>query len=363
MIVDDMDIVRRELKRLKIWGDSTGFEIIQEAHNGQEALELIKTSPVDLVVTDIKMPKINGIELLETIVSKSLCTCVVLLSDFSDFNYARQGIILGAFDFLPKPVNEQELICLLQRAKEYLDQDKKEKERIRKLEDLLSEKQELLISTDEIAKLIELIQAGDRKAYAFMEHMINRIGENANHDVTKFESAIIDWIQVIISELKKTNPLLEQFIDIHEIKEAVIYQCNEYSELEKLFIERIKNLLFIVNLLNYCVLDKGIIKQVCRYVILNIENDISLANVADSLYMNKSYISEVLKQKIGVSFTEYVTYVKMARAKVLILRENLKTYEIADKLGYKDTEYFSKVFKRNTGLTPTDFRQQFVMTR
>jgi two-component system response regulator YesN len=123
--------------------------------------------------------------------------------------------------------------------------------------------------------------------------------------------------------------------------------------------DKIKSLSHLITILRLDLQDKGLVKQVCNYIIKNIDSNVSLSMAADHLYMNKTYISESFKQKVGISFTEYVTLVKMERAKVLILKDDFKSYEIAEKLGYKDAEYFSKVFKKIIGVTPTEFRNSW----
>ncbi|NOV78726.1 response regulator [Clostridium saccharobutylicum] len=71
MIVDDMEIARLQLKRLKIWGEVSGFEITDEARNGYEAIQKLQTNSVDLIITDIRMPIVDGVELLEEVMKKS----------------------------------------------------------------------------------------------------------------------------------------------------------------------------------------------------------------------------------------------------------------------------------------------------
>ena len=356
MIVDDRDIARTEVKRLKIWGESSGFSISEEAQNGQEALDKLEHNPIDLVITDIKMPKVDGIELLRAIVERNLCTCVVLLSDFSEFEYARQGLILGAFDYIPKPVDANELSGLLSRAKTLLDQERLEKERIRKLEEAQKDLG-LRISVDEVNTMTSLIRIGDENSLLGIEQMMDRILKNLNKsEFIRITGLLKNIIYDITSELMKAFPNIKLFIDpsiyegFDDVKNQNIY------ELYKVFMDKVKNLIHLIKILRLDLQDKGIIKQVCNYILKNIDNNISLSMVADRLYMNKTYISESFKQKIGISFTEYVAIAKMERAKVLILNEDLKTYEIAERLGYRDTEYFSKVFKKITGLTPTEFR-------
>ena len=357
MIVDDKEIVRRELKRLKIWGEETGFIICEEAGNGQEALDLIAKNPVDLIITDIKMPKIDGIELLGAIVEGKLCACVVLLSDYSEFSYARQGIILGAFDYMPKPVNEKELVCLLQRAREYLDNNQKEKERVRKLELFNTESHESYISILNVEKMSELLKTRDQNALNFVSHMLDQIWDSYKVDFNIIENLLQNFMKELIQEIIQSYPWFDKFFDMTQFQTYHFQTDYEVEPVKLFFLNKIKEIISLLDILRCNVQDRGIEAQVCNYVLDHIEDDISLAIVADNLFLNRTYVSEIFKQKTGIPFTEYVTRVKMERAKIIILQDNLKTYEIAEKLGFKDTEYFSKVFKKSTGMTPTEFRK------
>jgi two-component system, response regulator YesN len=128
LLVDDTDILRHDVKRLDVWGETSGFQITGEADNGEAAVELLKSGRFDLIITDIKMPVMDGIELLEAVKSDGLCPCVVFLSEYSDFSFAKKGIILGAFDYLVKPVNREELLSMLGRVSAFLDAAFRERE-------------------------------------------------------------------------------------------------------------------------------------------------------------------------------------------------------------------------------------------
>jgi two-component system response regulator YesN len=357
MIVDDMDIVRREIKRFKLWGEKSGFIISEEAKNGQDALIKIEKTPVDLVITDIKMPKIDGIELLRDIVEKELCSCVVLLSDFSEFSYARQGLILGAFDYIAKPINEGEMDSLLKRANIFITNKVKEKARVRKLEETLDEKNEEFIQTTDIARLIELIQSRDINIIETTSRIVDRIGTNLNYDVMRAQSVLKNGISEIVNVLIQNNNWLERFVDAVRLKNMEGFNYDDFNSIKILFIDTIQEIITILNTLQYGFHDKGIVWQVCNCVLENIDNEISLKVISDKLYMNRTYVSEAFKQKTGISFVEYITLVKIERAKILIVVDKLRAYEIAEKLGFNDTEYFSKIFKKHTGMSTTQYRQ------
>lgn len=355
MIVDDMDIVRLELKRFKLWGEKSGFIISDEAKNGQEALLKIEKSPVDLVITDIKMPVVDGIELLRNIVEKELCSCVVLLSDFSEFKYARQGLVLGAFDYMAKPINEDEMYSLLKRASDFITNKIKEKDRVRKLEETIDEKSLELTWVDDIKRLIGLIESRDANTLEATARIIDRVGTSLNYDIVRIENVLKNGMCEIIDGLIQNNNWLEKFIDTVKLKKIDFLNYNDFESMKDLCIDKVQKVINILNTLQ--INDKGIVGQVCNCVLENIDHELSLKVISDKLYMNRTYISETFKQKTGISFVEYITLVKIERAKILISVDKLRAYEVAEKLGFNDVEYFSKIFKKHTGISTTEFRQ------
>ncbi|MBX7427780.1 response regulator [Clostridium chauvoei] len=150
MVVDDLPIMRKDIIRKKIWGEKTGFRVVSEASDGEEALTKIRDNKIDLIITDIKMPNIDGVTLLKKIKEARLSICVILLSEYSEFKYAREGIIFGAFDYLTKPINEKELEEALIRANKFLVEQRRKEEKISKIDKLIKE--------DEISEILEYIR-------------------------------------------------------------------------------------------------------------------------------------------------------------------------------------------------------------
>lgn len=357
MIVDDMDFVRRDIKRLKLWGEKSGFYIQEEAKNGSEALMKLDLNPVDLIITDIKMPKIDGIELLSKVVEKNICPCVVLLSDYSDFDYVRQGLVLGAFDYLKKPANEEELEKLLYRAKEFILGFRKEKERVRKLEERLDEKVEEYIPKPDVNQIIEMIGDGDSRACEAVSHIADIACANINYDLIKTEGILRNILHEIADRLSLKFKWLDSFVNISELRNADFSNCSTIEALKTVFIQSVNRIQSIINMFLCGRSRKGIVDQICIHVLENVDEEVSLSSTAEKLFMNKTYMSELFKQNTGIAFVEYLIIVKMERAKKLLAEGELKIFEIAEKLGYKDIEYFSKLFKKQTGFTPTLFRK------
>lgn len=113
LLVDDEPFIIQGLSVLIDW-NAQGFEIAGTAANGKEALAFLKEHKVDLIIADIKMPEMSGIELLETVKKESISDAYfVILSGYSDFNYTRQAIRYDCMDYILKPVQKEELLEVL----------------------------------------------------------------------------------------------------------------------------------------------------------------------------------------------------------------------------------------------------------
>lgn len=119
LLVEDDKALRFVYSKMKVWSEC-GFVISQEATDGKMALEILQNNSFDLIVTDIRMPFIDGIEFLREIRNRNINTCVIFISSYDEFEYARQGLILGAFDYILKPIKEKQLREVLERTKKHL---------------------------------------------------------------------------------------------------------------------------------------------------------------------------------------------------------------------------------------------------
>lgn len=115
LIVDDEEWVRRGLREQVDWV-KLGIELVGEAQNGQKAKEFIDKYPVDIIITDIRMPIMDGIELMTYVNENNLDIIVIILSGFAEFEYAKEAIRLGAFSYLLKPIEEEDLEKVLKQA-------------------------------------------------------------------------------------------------------------------------------------------------------------------------------------------------------------------------------------------------------
>lgn len=132
ILVDDEEEVRKSIIKKIDW-QSAGFQVVGDAENGQDALEKIEVMEPDLVLTDIKMPYMDGLMLAERIRQKYPSIKMVIFSGFDDFEYAKQAIKLNVIEYILKPVNVEELTAILQKIKNTLDEEIAQRRNVRLL--------------------------------------------------------------------------------------------------------------------------------------------------------------------------------------------------------------------------------------
>ena len=122
MLVDDEEDVRQAIARKINW-EEIGFQVVASAENGQEALELAERLHPDVVMTDIKMPFMDGLTLGRALKKRLKNIKVIIFSGFDEFEYAKEAIKLEAEEYLLKPLNAEELEAVFKRIRENLDRE------------------------------------------------------------------------------------------------------------------------------------------------------------------------------------------------------------------------------------------------
>lgn len=249
LLVEDDSALRFIYSKMKTWSEC-GFAISAEASNGKDALAILEKQSFDLIFTDIRMPFVDGIEMLRKLNENGNTIPVIFASSYDEFEYARQGLILGAFDYLLKPVDQ------------------------RKLEDVLLRVKQKISDTDEKKNKIQ----------PAVEEILKELGLTPNEN--KF------------------------------VGQVAVYCSEHYGE------------------------------------------HVSVDDIAAAHAYSKDYFAKLFKQHFGITFHEFFSKLKIEYAKELIRTGNYKAYEISDILGYSSVDYFTKVFKDITGMTPSKYKSE-----
>ncbi len=338
LVVDDKDVFFRTITRMPYFKNNPDkFQIKYHAKNGIEALQCLENGDVDIVLTDIRMPLMNGIELLKGINEKNLCKCTILLSEYADFSYAKEGIINGAFDYIVKPVDDKILKGTFDRAYSYL-------------QDLSSDGNFLFSSIDRLAECI--MSGGDTVFLSILQTIIDSIKQNS-----KSLSDMLLTTNKSLQRLQKQITIQYSYITNYlPLNRICSYDGFIHDENECITLFHTK-ILYLRNRLKkfHVASTHPLIQNIWSYTIHNIETPCTLQTVAELFYVNRNYLSTLFKKETGIYYKNFVIDLKIDRAKMLLSYTDLKISDIAEKLHFSDAEYFSKLFKKQTGFIPSDF--------
>jgi two-component system response regulator YesN len=357
MIVDDYQIFRRCIRDLDIWGEKSGFIITDEAEDGNSALNILHKRSVDLVITDIRMPFVNGLELLKAINAEGLCPCVILISEFSEFEYARQGIQNGAFDYILKPVDLNDLLKKLQRAEKFIQVRKTDLKIKHNLDMMISQKIDDHYPKEIVNYILKSITDGDEKAVGISTTLFETICYDVNYDPYKAALILDRAILKITTEVDRIYPWSHKLTNIRSFVDGNLTKKSELSQIKENFIKLIENIISLIKKYELGIGESSMVRMACKVSLEHLDSQISINEIAQSLFISKAYLCELFKDKTGLTFSQYITIIKIERSKFLISENELKIYEIANLLGYEDNVYFSHLFKKITGMSPSEYKQ------
>jgi len=519
IIVDDETWICKLIRKIVDW-DSIGFNIIAAAGDGLTALKLIEEHKPDLVITDIRMPGLDGIGLIKAVREKKLDVEFIIISGYSDFEYARNALTYNAFAYILKPLGKEEFEKILYQAKERIEKKINIKEKLessdtamlksdlRKIIDkenkaisltalneryntnfregpfhivifkqdfiarendddgfsyFLSEIKRLYADhfqeiiyfpgrikgqtvfivnlkkeTDELQKIAEEIRREFNKKdfagnYALTICIGGRVDRIGDIDVS-FESAqnamkariflgtgkVIDANaeaarmadEANVTDIRARKRLLA-LLDVFDEENALAEIKKILSDAEKKSAENLLSYHIasyeIIDLLFAAMQKKGIqhksglsrqqavdsvdglgscgeienyvsslvkefkeiylekhdnadklISEIKKFISENYMKNINLDDVAKLVCLSPTYVSEIFKRKTGENFSEYLIDYRIDIAKELLKDIRYKIVDVSLMVGYTDSKYFSRLFKKKVGVNPTDYRKLYL---
>ena len=531
LLVDDETLIREAISENIQW-EEMGFSFMGACENGKQAIEAIEKEQPDLLLTDINMPFVDGMELTKFVYENYPDTKVIIISGFDEFEYAKNAVKYQVLEYILKPITPMEFSETLLRVKKMFDERKESRQDMKKIRSAyvsnlpmvqgrylhnllngtvdyskLQDKQEelrlnldancyntALVEGDNLepftsqyanvkdelalfaiynitAELIASENCGiafqgidEKTAILFMGDEEEMLKLKIKQILPKIHQAIEEFLQIQVTiAVGKTVSRLEELPDsFAKTKSALEYkfmlggnqtiEAEEYEEIRnsakhvdifewasqiattirtnkieeiaqrtEQFIEQVKTsyvnknrsfvyvqnlVLSVINLLELpeeleeeiygqernfmkqiyeCEnLDeielrlRGTFRYICnlmsnqrdsygkRQAMMALEyieknyadSTVSLNSVCTALAMSTSYFSSIFKNYTGETFIESLTKKRMEKAKILLEQGNLKTYEIAEAVGYSDAHYFSVAFKKMVGKTPTEYARE-----
>ena len=511
-LVDDEIAIRENLRNSFPW-EEKGYQLVREAPDGEMALPMLRDLNTDILLTDIRMPFMDGMKLCEEVQRTMPWVERIILSGYDDFAYAQKAISLGVREYLLKPVTAAELEAALNRVRLQIEEKRRERDNLTAMRERLSSggqflRDKLLASlfTDEgnaedddallsqmrgmginltagcyavidiafdaegearmacrnaLISLADMSGGGvficsapkgaralvlgdnpgdtEERAYSFANsvihypglkdagHLLVSVGETVQdfHEIRKSMKSArhvrhlqnaegpVDHIVVGVNEQKGADlPLSET--DLSPLYERLQYASAgsvegilaEYSEsldpalalgylrvavllaAQRIIQEAGGN---VKDILSEAQLEDALhtegeegfrklaeqlrtamefrdrnrkgygdtsIGRARAYLAQNFSDpNLMLQDAADEVHLSQSHFSTVFAQETGLTFTQYLTALRIGKAKEFLETTEMRSSQIATEVGYNDPHYFSYLFKKNTGMTPGEYRK------
>ncbi|RKQ29260.1 helix-turn-helix domain-containing protein [Oceanobacillus halophilus] len=329
LLVDDEYLEREAFKKLV---DKIDMEaaIIGEAVNGEEAVSLARNLDPDYIFIDERLPKLRGSEAAKIIKENNPNQRIYLMtihtkSEFASSNNSIDGII-------SKPIRQKYIQTILSSYK--INHD------------------EILYSKGGLLQhLLQAIQMEDyRESRDWLSQLVQQLLK-MDRGIENFHSAVKIIMESMLA-ICEAKGLLRYIPDQNWEQEITTYNAG-------ILLENFLKDIFQVIIEKQPVTSKREINLILNYIELHYMEGISLEDIAEFVHLSPHYVSRLFKREVQTTFVNYVTDRKIEHAKVLLKNTDIPVVNIAMKLSFQEHTYFSKVFKKAVGQTPTEYRNQF----
>lgn len=331
IVVDDEMMIRTSISAF-INNCDVGFEVVGTFRDGSDAIKYLEENNVDLVISDIRMVHVSGIDLAQYIYENKPWTQVILLSGYTDFEYAKAAIKYNVKEYITKPTDFENL-----------------KNSLINMKNLLTEQKNNNINSffDNIMHLyaeIVSINLADAKETLFTlldknTHKNERLGQYA---FNIFE-IIIDKLYANLNIRISTES--DDFNDFPYITDN--QKVYDFS------MKMLENIIKQLSAKNKKT-DNIVVDKLIQFINDNFSKNISLQDAAESVFFNPAYCSRFFKEQTGENFSNYLLKVRMEHA-VKLLKENKKINDISKECGCQSPGYFTRVFKDYYNCTPSEY--------
>jgi two-component system, response regulator YesN len=413
LIADDEPLEREGLELMIHRNLPNQFHIFH-AENGRMAIQQMEKHQPDIIFMDINMPGIQGLEAIEEIKKQNANVKVVILTAYDYFSYAKEAIELGVLDYILKPAKKEQIVDVLQKCMSGIEEEIKTrvtelemKEKLGHLYSISESECALMLMTGavnetSVTELLQILNVPEglcvslviefakleREKQSYMFQFVKQFMKSkgtclcsplidnrmtifyfpANEEISmkKLISLSTRWLKEIEKHTKQPLKIGIGSLQ-YEMKgwkqsydEAVM--AIEYQP----YFGRVKHVFEINtnNARNECMKDEVNNERLygfdlaLRYIGEHYHEDLTLEQVAQIMNFHPHYFSRRFKKETGQTFSDYLTHLRIEKAKELIKHKHLNIKEISYHVGYKDPNYFSRVFKKVTNRTPKEYRNQ-----
>lgn len=385
LIVDDEPIVKIALRSIIPW-EEHDFSICATASNGSEALTLIEKYRPEIIITDLKMPEMDGLELIRTLKEQEYLGEILVLSNYEDFDSVRNALILGASDYLLKIKIKPDtlLTCLTKTVQKLQRNNTTTKNSPTSQNTDISNLLQDFFQSD--LTLNDFIHSHPESDLSFMKDpcalcfiTFEKFISNDAFSISKklLRDMILDVVQGLLqphiitlsdylalvilnqNELSCSGIVLEQLLR-KLYNRFTMYQSfapdmphrenlADYAEARQAYQE------FRTTKESY----SSDVAKALKYLNEQYMYRITLTSVAEYVNLSPSYLCRIFKTEVGTSITSYLNNLRVRKAASLIRENQLSMKEISSLVGIDDQLYFSRLFKKCMNLSPSEYGKRF----
>lgn len=358
LIADDEAMPRQVLNDHLPWKTLSVEQVIQ-ASDGQEALELARLHRPDIIISDIKMPRKSGLEMASEVRSFLPDCQFIFLSGYSDKEYLKGAIRLKAACYVEKPLDLEEITDALREVTQDLRKQAAADPAYvffrggESCDDTPLNTREYLCPQKTLSQLETLISRGDQsQTIGLLREMYGHIRqcEGSSPDYVRHLYRQVIFLFLHAAQRKNLQSMLR-------LSDQLLYTEAGKPTLAQLWqaIEHTADLFFS----SAEDAESDIPGLVDRYLEKNYPNPtLTVQEIADNLGFSYTYLCNAYKKSCGKTVNQQLTQIRVRKAQNLLLSTSQKLYEVAHAVGYTDGKYFVKVFTRETGLSPRDYRRR-----
>lgn len=341
LIVDDEKMIRKGVRTLLERSDFP-ITMLEEAWNGKDACMRLEKNTPDVVITDIKMPVMDGIELCKNIHNKYPSIEIIILSGYEDFMYAKQALQYGVVDYVLKPITKENLhhalLKLITKHSFEWGEGINEKE-ITVIRNNVSALTKGVLAEDLIKVKDVFLEWKDyclkqRFSILKIKHLMNAYQFIYKSNIVKHIKQIADTEQLVISSFST----VDQLFDV----------CEHYyvQQIEIIQSSRVPR-------------SSLIIQEVLKTIHEQYEkHDLNIKRLAEQVNISTSYLSKMFRETMNIPITRYISEYRLEKSREKLEREKeMKIIDICYASGFNDYPYFSKYFKRKYGVSPQEYRE------
>lgn len=342
VLVDDNYRAVEGLMRYLPW-DGIGCTCVGTASNGKEALELAYKLLPNVVVTDVRMPVMDGVELCRHLHEKFPGITLIVLSAYNDFEYAKQLIPYGVKNYFLKPIDDEKI----QELAEMLHKISKES-----LGDAHGISTLLALSWE--GRLFDSLKLLDEDALNLVMEEIRNEQQNLSfHAVMDLASRLLHYLFSFIRRQGfpdllecSQDEILYQLKDAVSKEQAVCFVAKTYQS----FYTAMKNRKS-TDTSHLAAMIKAYIHKTYA------APELSTGSLARKFHISQSYLCHIFKDNERCNINAYITGYRIEKAHDLLLNSDRSIVEISNLVGYPDPHYFTKVYKKIKGISPSEMRK------